>query len=135
MQRNAQRLQTLINQLLSLEKLESDQMKLQTQKQNIVALVNGYVQSFESLAKQKEIDLIFKSDEKNIQVFVDKDKIEKILYNLLSNAFKFTGVGGRIAVSVTPHSPPLRGEILISRFDPIDENSNVPSPLQGGRGG
>ncbi len=99
-QRNALRLQRLIDQILNLSKIESGKMKLQVREVNIISLVNGYVQSFESLAKQKDIDLIFNSDEENFQLYVDKDKIEKILSNLLSNAFKFTEEGGRIEVTV-----------------------------------
>ena len=99
-QRNARRLQRLINQILNLSKIESGKMKLQASEQNIVSLVNGYVQLFESLAKQKKIDLVFKSDEKDIKLYIDKDKIEQILYNILSNAFKFTDEGGKIEVEV-----------------------------------
>ncbi len=79
-------------------------MKLKTQELNIVALVKRYVQSFESLARQKKIEFYFNSSEENIPLFVDKDKIEKILFNLLSNAFKFTEEGGMIEVSVSQSS-------------------------------
>lgn len=103
MQRNARRLQRLINQLLNLSKLEAGEMKLIAGEKNIVGLVRGYVHSFESLAKQKNIRLKFTSDDEKTLIYVDNDKIEKILYNLLSNAFKFTPEGGEISVSVLTH--------------------------------
>jgi len=105
MQRNAGRLQNLINQILNLSKLESGKLKLQAREQNIAALVIVYMQSFESLAKQKNIDLVFHSNEDDIGMFVDRDKLEKILYNLLSNAFKFTGEGGKIKVELNRSQP------------------------------
>jgi DNA-binding response OmpR family regulator/two-component sensor histidine kinase len=90
-------------------------MKLQASEENMVELVKNYVQQFESLAKQKKIDLIFKSEREVILVFVNREKIEIILYNLLSNAFKFTQEGGKIEVatgivSAPPLSPPYRVE-------------------------
>ncbi len=100
MQRNAQRLQKLINQLLDLSKLEAGKMELHATEENINQLVGNYVQQFESLAKHKGIELIFKSERDDIPVFIDKDKVEKILYNLLSNAFKFKPERGRIEVAV-----------------------------------
>jgi DNA-binding response OmpR family regulator/nitrogen-specific signal transduction histidine kinase len=103
MQRNARRLQRLINQLLNLSKLEAGEMKLIAGKKNIIGLVRGYVHSFESLAKQKNIRLKFDSDDEKTLIYVDNDKIEKILYNLLSNAFKFTPEGGEISISVITH--------------------------------
>jgi len=97
-QHNAFRLQHLINQLLSLSKLESGKMKLRASESDIIPLIRGYVQSFESLAKQKQIDLAFTTEIVSLDVWFDLDKMEKILFNLLSNAFKFTSGGGRIEV-------------------------------------
>jgi signal transduction histidine kinase/DNA-binding response OmpR family regulator/streptogramin lyase len=94
--RNASRLYSLVNQLLDLSKLEAGKMKLEASEQNIIPLLKGYVLSFSSLAERKKIELKFSTTEENIKVYVDQDKLEKIVNNLLSNAFKFTPEGGQI---------------------------------------
>ena len=134
MQRNANRLQRLINQLLSLSKLESGKMKLQARERDAIPLIRGYVQSFESLAKQKGIDLIFKEEGESISFWVDQEKLEKILFNLLSNAFKFTHEGGTISVTVSPPLAPPEGGGLLSG-ESVSKGSTKSPPFRGdGRG-
>jgi signal transduction histidine kinase/ligand-binding sensor domain-containing protein/DNA-binding response OmpR family regulator len=106
--RNASRLYALVNQLLDISKLESGKMKLEASEQNIIPLLKGYVLSFSSLAERKKITLQFNTTEENLRAYVDQDKLEKIIDNLLSNALKFTPEGGKVLVSVkttTPFSP------------------------------
>jgi DNA-binding response OmpR family regulator/anti-sigma regulatory factor (Ser/Thr protein kinase) len=98
--RNASRLYGLVNQLLDLSKLESGKMKLEASEQDIIPLLKGYVLSFSSLAERKKIKLSFNAAEDNLNVYIDRDKVEKIVTNLLSNAFKFTPEGGKIDFTV-----------------------------------
>ena len=98
--RNATRLYGLVNQLLDLSKLEAGRMKLEACEQNIIPLLKGIFLSFTSFAERKKIKLRFNSMEENINVYIDKDKVEKITNNLLSNAFKFTPEGGKIEFTV-----------------------------------
>jgi len=127
--RNAKRLQTLINQILSLSKLESGKMRLKAREENIVQLVKVYVQSFESLAKQKQVKLIFDSSLENYQLMVDRLKVEKIMNNLLSNAFKFTDKGGKIEVTITPLNHPSRGDLQATK--PLSKRSKKSPPFRG----
>lgn len=101
MHRYGTRLLQLINQLLDLSKLEAGRMALRAEPVNIVQLTKGLVNSFESLAEKKKIKLLFDSTKAALQVFLDRDKFEKIIINLLSNAFKFTEAGGQIKTALT----------------------------------
>ena len=109
MQRNAKRILQLINQLLDLSRLESGKLKLQARPGDFAAFVKGVVMSFASLAEQKQIDLQFEIPENTgdqpipANAFFDRDVIEKIFYNLLANAFKFTPEGGAVTVSMSNH--------------------------------
>jgi len=103
-QRNARRLHGMVNQLLDLSKLESGKMKLETSRRNIIPLLKGLVLSFASFTERKRITLNFNSEIEELLVFIDKEKIEKIITNLLSNALKFTPEGGNIDFNVVKRS-------------------------------
>jgi signal transduction histidine kinase/DNA-binding response OmpR family regulator len=100
-QRNTDRLLTLINQLLDISKLEAGQMKPEVSEQNITQYLRTLTSSFSSLAESRGIkfDIVFEQNE--IYGYIDKDKTDKIITNLLSNAFKFTPKGGNVRISMT----------------------------------
>ncbi len=96
--RNARRLLGLINQLLDLSKLEAGSMELNAEQHNIVSFLKSLFYSFESLAESQKISMKFSSEYENIPVVFDPDKMEKIFYNLISNAFKFVSSDCEIKV-------------------------------------
>jgi signal transduction histidine kinase/ligand-binding sensor domain-containing protein/DNA-binding NarL/FixJ family response regulator len=105
MERNAQRLLRLINQLLDLSKLEAGGMKLQAAPGNIVPFTRGIAQSFQSSGGRRNLTLEVESSENEIEMYFDHDKMEKIFTNLLSNAFKFTPEGGTVTVHISHPRP------------------------------
>ena len=100
MLRNSRRLLNLVNQLLELARLESSKIKLKTSRQNIVPFIKSIAMCFESLARQNRIELIFQTETDDISLYFDTEHLEKIITNLLSNAFNHTPAGGKIRVSV-----------------------------------
>ncbi|GAB4019913.1 two-component regulator propeller domain-containing protein [Spirosoma koreense] len=100
-QRNAQRLLRLINQLLDLSKLENQSLQPDISRNDIVPFVERIVQNFDELAESKRIALIFKTNFDAFDGYFDPDIVEKVVYNLLSNALKFTASGGEVRVSLT----------------------------------
>jgi signal transduction histidine kinase/ligand-binding sensor domain-containing protein/DNA-binding response OmpR family regulator len=99
--RNTKNLDKLISQLLDFRKLEAGNLKLELTESDIVAFVENIVHSFHDLSVEKQVKLTFNTLKKQLFASFDPDKIEKILNNLLSNAFKFTEPGGVIAVNLS----------------------------------
>lgn len=101
MHRNAARLLVIINQFLDYRKLESGNLRLKVFKGDIVAFVRNVMTAFEFQAEQKNIDYQLETDLTQLEFGFDADGVEKILYNLISNAFKFTPEGGRIIINLS----------------------------------
>ncbi|GJM32830.1 MAG: hybrid sensor histidine kinase/response regulator [Saprospiraceae bacterium] len=97
---NANRLLTMINQLLDIRKSEAGLMKLKVAEGNFIKFTNDIVLSFKGLAKHRQIKLKFFQDLDFIGLWYDRDQMEKVLFNLLSNALKFTNGGDAIEVRI-----------------------------------
>lgn len=100
MKQNAERLLRLINQIMDMRKIDNNKMKLSLGMGDIAAFGQEIYATFCDHARQRRIDYTFESHPFCINMLFDRDKIEKVFYNLLSNAFKFTPDGGRIALRV-----------------------------------
>ena len=98
--RNGQRLLRLINQLLDLSKLEAGKMTLHTTPIDLVQFIREIASSYESVAADKKIRYFFYPELQELMVYIDQEKIEKVVHNLLSNAFKFTREGGEIILNL-----------------------------------
>lgn len=99
--RNALRLGRLVDQLLDYRKLEAGKLKLELARGNIVAFLENVLYMFKEMSEEKQVELKFFSALDQIQIYFDNDKIEKVMFNLLSNAFKHTPEGGTISVTVS----------------------------------
>jgi signal transduction histidine kinase/ligand-binding sensor domain-containing protein/DNA-binding response OmpR family regulator len=97
---NARRMLRLINQLLDFRKFEGEKMTLVTEYSDIVRFIGDVMHSFEQYAGEKRISLKFVNSLREHYLWFDADKLDKILFNLLSNAFKFTPPGGSIEIGL-----------------------------------
>ena len=98
--KNANRLLRLVDQLLEMRKLDAGKMELELSQNDLVSFIKDIVGDFGVKAKQKHIDLQFISPFKELLFAFDSDKLDKVLFNIISNAFKFTPDGGLIHVSI-----------------------------------
>jgi signal transduction histidine kinase/ligand-binding sensor domain-containing protein/DNA-binding response OmpR family regulator len=108
-QRNAKRLLNLVNQLLDFRKMEVQEIKLHPSIGDIIAFSEDISHSFTDIAEKKNIQFSFASNIDSLEIYFDKDKIEKILFNLLSNAFKYTHDGGVVSINLV-YNPSVNNE-------------------------
>lgn len=102
--KNADRLKRVVSQLLDFRKVESNKMNMRVTEIDLVVFIEDVKSYFETMAQSKQIQYTFQHDVSSVRLWVDTDKMEKILANLLSNAFKFTPDGGTITIRLQDHA-------------------------------
>ncbi len=122
MYENAQALLRLVNQLLDFRKLETGHIKLEIQQADIAEFSKSIFETFSLKAEQRQINYKFFSSPDKIIARFDSDKVEKIVNNLLSNAFKYTAEKGEISLEIStemnaPNEPRSSGNVVISVRD------------------
>ncbi len=101
---NSQRLLRLINQLIDFRKSEQDVLKLNRRNEDIIPIVKQVFDSFQSYSEQNNIELNLYTQIDSFPVLIDRDKIENVLYNLISNAIKFNYSQGKVNIRVSYHA-------------------------------
>ncbi|WP_232793833.1 hybrid sensor histidine kinase/response regulator transcription factor [Siphonobacter sp. SORGH_AS_0500] len=128
--RNARRLSNLVNQLLDFRKLEEQELKLHLKPGQMVAFLKDVVNSFNDLAIRKNIILSFSSEMEEATLYFDENKVERILFNLLSNAFKFTPEKGSIRVSLEECLEESTAEVACIAVSVKDSGIGIPAEAQ-----
>ncbi|HEX5151057.1 MAG TPA: substrate-binding domain-containing protein [Parafilimonas sp.] len=100
MQKNSIRLLKLVNELIDFRKIESGKMKLRASENDFVQFTDEIISAFKSIAKKRNIDLRLITKERSLIACFDVSMMDKVIFNLLSNAFKFTADNGFIYVSI-----------------------------------
>lgn len=100
MQRNVDRLMRLVNQLLEFRRMQNNQLQLSLEETDVVSFVYNICQGFRETAEHKNITMNFLPAVKSYTAFIDRGFIDKAVYNLLSNAFKYTPAKGSVTVRV-----------------------------------
>ncbi len=110
--KNGEYLLNLVNELLDFKKLEQQQIKLKVVKGDWVMFSKEIYLSFKEFAYQKDVKFEFECSSPNIDLWFDKNQMEKVLYNLFSNALKFTKSGGSIKLSITETDTEVQLELV-----------------------
>lgn len=141
---NTERMLRLVNQILDFRKIENKKMKLLLEKTDIVELLQKVMDNFRLIAEEKNINFRLQTDKESIHCWIDLDKVEKIIFNLLSNAFKYTPANksitvyahttkDKVVISVADEGigiDPKKQQTLFQRFETL-VNNNILQPSSG----
>lgn len=128
MYKNASRLLLMVNQLMDFREMENKKLGLEAGEYDIVHFVSEVKDSFATYAESRNIALKLSTSVKSLPVWFDYDKIDKVLFNLLSNAFKFTPEGGSIEIRISKNPVPDPGLFTEEvRIDVSDTGVGIPA--------
>jgi len=99
--KNTERMLRLVNQILDFRKIQNRKMKILAEQTELVSFIEKISETFRLIAEEKQIDYSFETSVDELYVWIDRDKVEKIMFNLLSNAFKYTLNGKAIRIKLT----------------------------------
>ena len=142
--KNTERMLRLVNQILDFRKIENKKMKVLLEKTDVIALLQKVMDNFRLIAEEKNINYQLQTNQEAISAWIDQDKFEKIIFNLLSNAFKYTPAdksitvyanveGDKLVVSVTDEGigiDPKKQQTLFQRFETLVKY-NILQPSSG----
>jgi signal transduction histidine kinase/DNA-binding response OmpR family regulator/ligand-binding sensor domain-containing protein len=120
--KNANRMARFVNQLLDLRKLQSGKAVIHPSRVEVVSFVKSIGEYFLELAREKQIDFQVVSEHRELEAWLDLDKIETVIYNLVANAFKFTPEGKAIRINISKQKNELQIEVS-------DQGKGVPPHL------
>ena len=120
MYRNSLRILRLVNQLLDMRKVDNGQMKLHFEETDVIYFIKDIMKSFDNLATSKKIDFSLKSNEEAINLWIDHGNFDKVLFNILSNAFKYTPDYGKLHIDVAHKGKEVEFTIE-NTGDPIED--------------
>lgn len=135
---NGQRILRLVNQIMEMRKLDRGQVKLQTTETDIYAFIREIVSSFDHITSERNIEFALEFAENLPSVWIDQEKLDKVIFNVLSNAFKYTPKSGKIILKVDteneylrirvvdngPGIPKDQQDVIFNRFYQIQDESN-----------
>lgn len=125
--RNAQRILGLVNDLLDVRKIDKGQMSLTFRQVEITAFIRELCEAFNETANQRNITFTFLHEEmEQLDVWIDPKNFDKVLFNILSNAFKFTPDGGQVTISLSV-SPPHAGRASYLEIRITDSGIGIPT--------